>query len=132
MTRLGATDPLGWVASKEHVEISPRIRTLVLYTNWFLEISMQLLQSDGQLCGNAIPNDSGCYGEIQKHSSRLGLASTWLPTVAKNIVTVKTHHKCKVLFAEVLDVALFVETSLSNMLSPDGYLGTRLHLGLLF
>jgi hypothetical protein len=38
---------------------SPRIRTLVVYTNWFLEISMQLLQRYGQFSDNAKPKDSG-------------------------------------------------------------------------
>ena len=38
---------------------SPRIRTLVVYTNWFLEISTQLLQRVGQFSDKAMPKDSG-------------------------------------------------------------------------
>lgn len=44
-----------------HCVRSPRTRTVVWYTNWFREISMQLSHREGQFCGRWIPNDAGFY-----------------------------------------------------------------------
>lgn len=57
----GTMDGSGREGVAAHCDRSPRTRTVVRYTNWFREISMQLLHKEGQLCGSCIPNDTGFY-----------------------------------------------------------------------